>query len=53
MPAPDAVLRNLQFRLARIERGRPEDTPPSLSLCAPIDAHLPEGGLAWGALQEI
>ena len=53
MPAPDAVLRDLRATLARIERGTPGDAPPPLSLCPAIDAQLPEGGLARGALHEI
>ncbi|MDQ1078027.1 ImuA family protein [Pseudoroseomonas cervicalis] len=53
MPASPDQLAALRHRLARIERGLGEAAPPPLPLAPAIDRHLPEGGLARGALHEV
>ncbi|WBV44818.1 ImuA family protein [Pseudoroseomonas cervicalis] len=53
MPASPDQLAALRHRLARIERGLGEAPPPPLRLAPAIDRHLPEGGLARGALHEV
>jgi protein ImuA len=50
----DAVLEDLRRQMAHLERSTAATTPPPLSFgIAGIDAHLPSGGLAAGALHEI
>ena len=51
-PLPQA-LAALRARIAGIERGTPRRRRVTLPLLPPIDAALPEGGLALGALHEI
>jgi len=55
MPAPatDPVLADLRARVARIERGRAPDRATLPFGVPPIDAALPGGGLALGALHEV
>ena len=47
-----AVFSALRARIARMERGAAADAG-TLSLCDEIDAALPGGGLARGALHEV
>jgi protein ImuA len=50
----DAVLEDLRRQMARLERSTTATAPPPLAFgIAGIDAHLPGGGLAAGALHEI
>jgi protein ImuA len=53
MPASPALLQELRGRLARIERGMGAAAFPPVPLCEAIDRHLPDGGLARGALHEV
>ena len=48
-----SLLDDLRARIARIERGGTRRRRPSVPLLPPVDATLPEGGLALGALHEI
>ncbi len=50
---PQGALDALRDRIARIERGPVRRKRAALPLLAPIDAALPEGGLALGALHEV
>ncbi len=51
-PLPQAIAA-LRDRIARIERGPQRRRRATLPLLPPIDAALPDGGLALGALHEI
>jgi protein ImuA len=53
MSASPALLHDLRARLARIERGQGASHCPPLSLCAALDHHLPDGGLARGAIHDV
>lgn len=53
MSSPPALLQDLRDRLARIERGQAGRAPPPIPLAAALDGHLPDGGLARGALHEV
>jgi protein ImuA len=50
-PYDPARIEGLRGRIRALER--PDTTGPALSLASEIDAHLPGGGLAMGALHEI
>jgi protein ImuA len=48
-----ALLAALRARIARIEGGVAGGMRPALPLCPPLDAAMPQGGLAFGALHEL
>lgn len=48
-----ALLAALRARIARIEGGVAGAARRALSLCPPLDAAMPQGGLACGALHEL
>jgi len=53
MPTSPSPLQDLRARIAHIERGLTDTPWPAVSLSPLIDRHLPEGGLARGALHEV
>lgn len=53
MPASPALLHDLRQRLSQIERGLGEAAFPPVSLCPALDRHLPDHGLARGALHDV
>ncbi|PZQ48844.1 MAG: damage-inducible protein, partial [Rhodovulum sulfidophilum] len=52
-PLPRAALADLRLRIADLERGRAAARPTLPFGLRAIDAALPGGGLALGALHEI
>ncbi|RUX91133.1 damage-inducible protein, partial [Mesorhizobium sp. M7D.F.Ca.US.004.01.2.1] len=51
--APNAAISDLRTRIARLEGGNVRERTVLPFGIAPIDSHLPGGGLALGALHEV